>query len=69
MSKEKFEIYCYETEKGEICIEFGEAGVKFSKKRFLEFADKLNEVRQSVLKEYLNQKTNKSQLSLRSYRI
>lgn len=43
--KEDFEVFCYESEEGNICLEFGEAAVSFPKKRFLEFADKLNEVR------------------------
>ena len=52
------EVFCYESEDGEVCLEFGDAAVSFSKKRFIEFADKLNEVRQQVLKEYLLQQKN-----------
>lgn len=67
--KENFEIFCYESDEGSICLEFGEAAVSFSKKRFLEFADKLNEVRQAVLMEYLQQKTAHRTVAPGSYRI
>lgn len=30
--KEDFEIFCYESDEGSICLEFGEAAVSFSKK-------------------------------------
>lgn len=63
------EVFCYESEEGAICLEFGEAAVSFSKKRFLEFADKLNEVRQAVLQEYLLQKKNQTSMVSGSYRI
>jgi hypothetical protein len=65
--KDDFEIFCYETEEGFICLEFGEAAVNFSKKRFLEFADKLNGVRQSVMQELLIQTLEKNKVA--SYRI
>lgn len=68
--KEDFEVFCYESEEGSICLEFGEAAVSFSKKRFLEFADKLNNVRQIVLREYLMQQKNNNQvIASPSYRI
>ena len=67
--KENFEVFCYESEEGSICLEFGEAAVSFSKKRFLEFADKLNEVRQAVLQEYLMQKKANQAFISSSYRI
>lgn len=68
--REEFEIYCYEADDGSICLEFGEAEVSFSKKRFLEFADKLNEVRQVVLREYLQQQQKANRLvTTGSYRI
>lgn len=67
-NKSEFEIYCYETEDGEICLEFGEAGVRFSKKRFLEFADKLNHVREAVRSDILfEKKSGNSRIS--SYQI
>ena len=66
--KNDFEIFCYENEDGEICLEFGEAAIRFPKKRFVEFADKLNQVRQSVMREILLQtSTEKTQNS--TYRI
>lgn len=64
-----FEVFCYESEEGSICLEFGEAAISFSKKRFLEFADKLNEVRQLVLQEYLQQQKNNRVIVSSSYRI
>lgn len=64
-----FEIYCYETEKGEICLEFGEAAISFTKKRFIEFADKLNGVRESVMLEYLQKRGKHSAAFNNSYRI
>ena len=67
--KENFEIFCYESDEGAICLEFGEAAISFSKKRFLEFADKLNEVRQAVLMEYLQQKNTSRTIVPGSYRI
>lgn len=67
--KEEFEVFCYESDEGSICLEFGEAAVSFSKKRFLEFADKLNEVRQAVLMEYLQQKNANRTIATGSYRI
>lgn len=64
--KENFEIFCYESEEGSICLEFGEAAVSFSKKRFLEFADKLDKMRDAVLQKYLQQtKGNQSAISYR----
>jgi hypothetical protein len=66
--KNDFEIFCYENESGQICLEFGEAAVSFTKKRFLEFADKLNQVRQSVMHELLLQKTEEKNRVV-SYRI
>lgn len=67
--KDDFEVFCYETDEGAICLEFGEAAVSFSKKRFLEFADKLNEVRQMVLQEYLRQQKKSRAIVSSSYRI
>lgn len=68
--KENLEVFCYESEEGNICLEFGEAAVSFSKKRFLEFADKLNNVRQIVLREYLMQQKKTNQvIASPSYRI
>ncbi len=67
--KEDFEVFCYESDEGNICLEFGEAAVSFSKKRFLEFADKLNNVRQIVLREYLMQQKNSQVIASPSYRI
>ena len=67
--KDDFEIFCYETDEGAICLEFGEAAISFSKKRFLEFADKLNGVRQSVLQEYIRQQSKKRVIGSSSYRI
>ena len=68
--RKDFEVFCYESEEGDICLEFGESAISFSKKRFLEFADKLNEVRHSVLQEYLQQqKRNQAILGNVSYRI
>lgn len=67
-NKSEFEIYCYETEDGEICLKFGEAGIQFSKKRFLEFADKLNYIREAVRSELLfENKQGKTQIG--SYQI
>lgn len=66
--KSDFEVFCYETEEGSICLEFGEAAVSFSKKRFLEFADKLNQVRQSVMHEMLLENVAKKN-KVASYRI
>lgn len=67
---EDFEVFCYESDEGAICLEFGEAAVSFSKKRFIEFADKLNEVRQQVLKEYLlKQKNNQFFMVNNTYHI
>ena len=54
--KENFEVFYYESDEGSICLELGEATGSFSKKLFLEFADKLNKVRQIFLMEYLQQK-------------
>lgn len=51
--KTEYEISCYENENGEICLAVGEAEISFSKKRFLEFADKINQVSRSVLREIL----------------
>ena len=65
--KDDFEVFCYETDDGFICLEFGEAAVSFSKKRFLEFADKLNGVRQCVMQELLIQTVEKNKVA--SYRI
>lgn len=67
--KDDFEIFCYESDEGSICLEFGEAAVSFSKKRFLEFADKLNEVRHAVLMEYLQQKKTRRVHATETYRI
>lgn len=68
--KDDFEVFCYESDEGCICLDFGEAAISFSKKRFLEFADKLNEVRQTVLREYLQQqKNNQAITGNSSYRI
>lgn len=68
--KEDFEIFCYESEEGSIGLEFGEAAVSFSKKRFLEFADKLNEVREAVLEDYLLQQQKANRIvAASSYRI
>lgn len=67
--KEDFEVFCYESDEGNICLEFGEAAVSFSKKRFLEFADKLNEVRQIVLQEYLQQQKHNLAIVSPSYRL
>ncbi len=68
-SRGEQEVFCYESETGEICLEFGEAAISFSKKRFLEFADKLNYVRESVLIEYLQETNANRGLNLSSYRI
>lgn len=65
----EFEVFCYEDDEGAICLEFGEAAISFSKKRFLEFADKLNGVRQSVLQEYVRQQSKSQMLVSSSYRI
>lgn len=63
-----FEIFCYETKDGEICLKFGEAGIHFSKKRFLEFADKLNYIKEAVRTEILfEDKKGKTQIA--SYQI
>lgn len=67
--KDDFEVFCYESDEGNICLEFGEAAISFSKKRFLEFANKLNEVRQMVLHEYLMQQKNNQIIVSPSYRI
>ena len=64
-----FEILCYETDEGAICLEFGESAICFSKKRFLEFADKLNHVRESVLLEFLQSQKSNDALFVNSYRI
>lgn len=64
-----FEIYCYETDKGEICLEFGEAAINFTKKRFIEFADKLNEIRENVMLEYLQNRGKNSAAFNNRYRI
>ncbi len=61
-----FEVFCYESDEGAICLEFGEANISFSKKRFIEFADKLNEVRQQVLKEYMLQRQSSPQFMVNS---
>ncbi len=66
--KNDFEILCYETEDGTICLEFGEAAINFSKKRFVEFAGKLNEISYSVLREYLRRQTRERSV-MSSYRI
>jgi hypothetical protein len=66
--KNEFEILCYETEDGAICLEFGEAAISFSKKRFLEFAGKLNEISDSVLREYLRRQNSERSI-MSSYRI
>lgn len=47
--KSDFEIYCYETEDGQICLEFDEYGIGFSKKMFLDFADQLIDLRDELL--------------------
>ena len=66
--KDDFEIFCYEDEEGFICLEFGEAAVSFSKKRFLEFVDKLGSVRQSVMHDlFLQTMAKKNKVA--SYRI
>ena len=66
--KSDFEVFCYETDEGNICLEFGEATISFPKKRFLEFADKLNRVRQSVMLEMLLEMT-AAKNKVASYRI
>ena len=66
--KEDFEVSCYESEEGSICLKFGESAVVFSSKRFLEFADKLNEVRREVLGKYLHKKSETPRL-VGTYRI
>lgn len=59
--KNDFEIFGYESEAGAICLGGGETAVSVSQKRFLEFADKLNEVCHSVLEKYLRgQKTKRT---------
>lgn len=65
--KENFEILCYESDEGSICLEFGEAAISFSKKRFLEFAAKLNKISDTVLEKYL-QSSDARQTAV-SYRI
>lgn len=68
--KDEFEIYCYESDEGSIRLKFGEAAISFSKKRFLEFADKLNGIRHAVLKEYLQpKKSNRLVGATGTYRI
>ena len=67
-NKSESEIYCYETEDGEICLKFGEAGIQFSKKRFLEFADKLNYIREAVRTEFLFEKDQRKS-GIGSYQI
>lgn len=67
--KDDFEVCVYESEDGAIRLEFGEAAVNFSKKRFLEFADKLNEMRQAVLRNYLEQKKARHQIINTTYRM
>ena len=66
--KDDFEIFCYETDEGFICLEFDDSAVSFSKKRFIEFADKLNKVRQSVMHELLL-KPAQEKNKVTSYRI
>lgn len=67
--KKEFEIYCYETEEGQICLEFDDSGVSFTKKRFLEFADKLNEVREAVLLEFLQTDESNTAVFKNSYHL
>ncbi len=67
-NKSESEIYCYETEDGEICLKFGEAGIQFSKKRFLEFADKLNLIRENVRTDILFEGKNAGKF-ITSYQI
>ena len=66
--KDSLEVFCYESEAGEICLEFGETAINFSQKRFLEFADKLNRMSDAVLQKYLQQKMS-GQKFVTSYRI
>ena len=67
--KEDFEVFCYESDEGKICLDFGEAAISFSKMRFLEVADKLNEVREMVLREYLSEYKKQAIAANISYRI
>jgi len=52
--KKEFEVYCYESEDGQICLEFGDAGVSFSKDRFVEFSESLNRVRHEIMLENID---------------
>jgi hypothetical protein len=67
--KADFEVYCYEAEDGAIRLEFDNAAINFSKKRFLEFADKLNEMRQAVLRNYLEQNGAERKIINAAYRM
>lgn len=62
------EVFCYESREGLICLEMGGSEIRFSSKRFLEFADKLNKGRQLVLENYLHRENSKPEI-ISSYRI
>lgn len=67
--KDDFEVCGYETEDDAVRLEFGDAAVDFSRKRFLEFADKLNEMRQAVLRNYLERNGAKRKIVNATYRM
>jgi hypothetical protein len=58
-NEEDLEVFCYETDDGQICLEFGVAALSFSKERFVELANHLNQVRLAILCEHLEKQSSK----------